>query len=307
MFNYFSKLIKGQPTTPFYGAYIGVYVLRNWQLVYSLLNFEDNVSLRARIRFIADYYEGYDSWDFFWGIILNAVITLGVLILSAALINISRVITGYSENNLAPLIYKLTGSKSIVTKERFEQLEAVKNTLEEKFENEKLARINSDNEVEKLKEEKSDWQFKKLTFTSDKIISNNKILEYEKLAQTLDKIKFTIHAKKGDVSSIHSMVNIDTPGKLFRGVWQYHWKDTAGGQGNEVFEIREEKQYWMEDKHIYNIEFFNVEDQSVTFERHPINGVPSIKCTLVWQDENRVTGSEGNRTVTYVKLTDENK
>ena len=110
----FRDNFKEKTRNPFLGTYLIVWIIRNWELIYTLFNFDENFKLQDKIDFIKTYY----SEQSFIGNLLTSVLwAFGLLILTYLLLSISRLITNFSEKQITPWIYKITDSKSIVLKE----------------------------------------------------------------------------------------------------------------------------------------------------------------------------------------------
>ena len=70
--------IKQKTTNPFFGTLILVWLVRNWELVYTLFNFDNDCTLSDKKQFIRDYYVS----KFFWKeLLLNIGIALCLMIL----------------------------------------------------------------------------------------------------------------------------------------------------------------------------------------------------------------------------------
>ena len=96
---------------PFFGTYILVWIIRNWDLIYTLIYFDEGTELSGRLECIQNYFK---ENDFTKGILNNLWITAVVLIISYLLLNISRFIVSYSELEIKPKIDKLTRCALII-------------------------------------------------------------------------------------------------------------------------------------------------------------------------------------------------
>lgn len=130
----FRDNFKEKTRNPFLGTYLIVWIIRNWELIYTLFNFDENYKLQDKIDFIKTYY----SEQSFIGNLLTTVLwAFGLLILTYLLLSISRLITNFSEKQITPLIYKITDSKSIVLKETYEKLRIENSRIETQLEKER--------------------------------------------------------------------------------------------------------------------------------------------------------------------------
>jgi hypothetical protein len=119
--------IKDKTTNPFFGTLIFVWLVRNWDLVYTVFNFDNNCNLEDKKDFIRSYYVSKVVWQ---EIGLNILIALGLMVLSYALIIVSRLVVNVTNHNIIPRMNEKTVSKLVVNKDRFE---TVKKTRDEYF------------------------------------------------------------------------------------------------------------------------------------------------------------------------------
>lgn len=146
----FKDNLQEKTSNPFLGTYLLVWSVRNWELVYTLLNFDEDQKLQHKIAFIKHYYEQY---DFIANLANNTLWTFFILIITYLLLNLSRLIVNFSEKQLTPWVYKITDSESIVLKEVYNKLKEEKRDLEERLEKEREAKSNLDTKIKKLEEE----------------------------------------------------------------------------------------------------------------------------------------------------------
>lgn len=146
--------VQEKSKNPFFGAFLVTWALRHWEIFIKLYDFDSKEM--SRIEMIKEYLNSLPRYDF-W---ITVIITFGVIILSYAFLNITRVISNISEKIITPSIYKWTAGKvSIVLKEDFDKLLLREEDLKAKLRLEKnqiveLERINEELEKEiiKLKE-----------------------------------------------------------------------------------------------------------------------------------------------------------
>lgn len=103
----FKDNFKERISNPFLGTYLAVWLIRNWDLIYSLFNFDDEYSLKEKIKFIESYYENH---EFLVDLSINILWTFAVLITTYILMNLSRLIVNLFEKRLSPWIYQITDS-----------------------------------------------------------------------------------------------------------------------------------------------------------------------------------------------------
>ncbi|WP_299112890.1 hypothetical protein [uncultured Winogradskyella sp.] len=143
----FKDNFKEKTRNPFLGTYLIVWIIRNWLLVYTLFNFDKIHNLDFKVNFIKTYYS---ENDFITNLLTNILWSLGLLILTYVLLNVSRFIINLSEKQITPWIYKITDSKSIVLKEEYDRLKQEKNLIENKLEDERENRVKLLNEISRL-------------------------------------------------------------------------------------------------------------------------------------------------------------
>ena len=143
----FKDNINKKTTNPFLGTYFVVLIWRNWELLYSLFNFDQKTTLSQKILYITTYLE---SKNVLKELGINVLYAFAVIIVTYILINVSRLIINFFEKKVTPNVYRLTDKSSIVTKERYDQLNTNYTELEKKLESERELRIKSQREIEEL-------------------------------------------------------------------------------------------------------------------------------------------------------------
>lgn len=146
----FSDNFKEKTRNPFLGTYLLIWTLRNWELVYSLFNFDHSYKLEDKIEFIKSYY---NTNSFTEGILWNLVWTFLVLIITYLVLNMSRIIINISEKQLKPWVYKKTDSKSIVLKSVHEQVRNERDTLQIRLDQERESKSKLEIRIKNLEDE----------------------------------------------------------------------------------------------------------------------------------------------------------
>lgn len=118
-FNQITENFRNRLANPFLGTYLFVWLFRNWSLVYSLFNFEPYHTLDYKLNYIEEYLI---NKSIIWELLINALITILLLIFSYLMINLVRVIIILSENRLKLIIIKKWDNKRIKTIEEFNNL-----------------------------------------------------------------------------------------------------------------------------------------------------------------------------------------
>jgi len=145
----FKDNFKTKTRNPFLGTYLMVWIVRNWELVYTLLNFDNEQKLKDRVDFIEQYYTDNNFLENLW---TNLYWAFALLVLTFILLNMSRLIVNLFEKRLTPWIYKITDSKSIVLKETYDKLKEENLHLEGQLEKERGSKGRLQNEILKLEE-----------------------------------------------------------------------------------------------------------------------------------------------------------
>lgn len=130
--------IKERTTNPFLGTLIVVWVVHNWNLVYSMFYFDSAFKLQDRLSYINKYF---NNKPFIWNLLIVVGITIVVLLFTYLMLSISRLITDTHERIVLPLISKWTDENSVVSKEKYTALERVVNQLGARVEEERLAKV----------------------------------------------------------------------------------------------------------------------------------------------------------------------
>jgi hypothetical protein len=146
----FSNNFKEKTKNPFLGTYLAVWFIRNWELIYTLFNFDDDCDLNDKVTFIKNYY---NSNDFIENLLTNILWAFIILILTYSLLNISRFIVNLFEKQLTPWVYKKTDSKSIVLKSDYERLKAERNDLQEWLDKERESKSRLESRIKYLENE----------------------------------------------------------------------------------------------------------------------------------------------------------
>lgn len=119
--------IKEKTSNPFFGTLIFVWLVRNWELVYTLFNFDSDCTLDDKKFFIRGYYFDKVLW---LEILINIGIALGLMLLGYLLIIISRLFVNVTNHNIIPRMNEMTVSKLVVNRSSYQK---VKNSRDEYF------------------------------------------------------------------------------------------------------------------------------------------------------------------------------
>lgn len=146
----FTDNFKEKTKNPFLGTYLLVWIIRNWDLIYTLFNFDKDCNLEDKKAFITNYY---DKNDFINNLFTNTLWTFGLLILTYALLNLSRVIVNLSEKQLTPWVYQVTDSKSIVLKTEYDRIRTENDDLQFRLDKERESKSRLETRIKNLEAE----------------------------------------------------------------------------------------------------------------------------------------------------------
>jgi len=145
----FRDNFKDKVKNPFLGTYALVWIIRNWDLIFTLFNFDKGTSLEDKLKIITSYLE--DN-PFFGGLVINVLYTFLFLIVIYFLLNVSRAIVNLYEKKLKPWVYKLTDNSSIVLKEDYERLRNERDNLLVRINNEREEKAKVENELKTVQD-----------------------------------------------------------------------------------------------------------------------------------------------------------
>ncbi|MGG5578043.1 hypothetical protein ACPDHL_11980 [Myroides sp. C15-4] len=204
LFVSFGDNIKEKTKNPFLGTYVGVWIIRNWEFIYMLFNFDKDCSMDEKIVAIEIYFKRSPLIEnLFW----NILISFGVLILTYLLLNLSRLIVNVFEKKLTPWVYKITDKNSIVTKDEYNKLQVRYTKLESDIANEREKRYKEEQRADKLEKEMLEGNIQK-SFTKPEDQSDSKI--GDKASLIFDKID------KNDYNDLKALILSIKKGKRIK-------------------------------------------------------------------------------------------
>jgi hypothetical protein len=172
----FKDNFKTKTSNPLFGTVILVWVVKNWNLLYSIFNFDEKTVLEKKREFIINHFTARPFLETLLLCILEAFI---ILIVSYFLINLSRLIINFFEKRVTPIVYKWTDEKSIVLKSVYDASENERKRLEKRVEEEREAKLKLQADYDKLE--------KRITETSTIQHSESEKLPESK-SETIEKI-----------------------------------------------------------------------------------------------------------------------
>ncbi|MEW5675540.1 hypothetical protein ABGT15_04445 [Flavobacterium enshiense] len=168
--------IKQKTTNPFFGTLILVWLIRNWDLVFSLFNFDKKHNLTYKVAYINKYYHDKDLLGIFTN---NIFIAFGLMVLAYVLIILSRIIVNVVDHRIIPYFNEKTVSKLVINRSSFDlvkkQRDEYVSLLQE--ENEKL--IISEDKHSKIKKAYSelDLKYNELDQEHSSLVTKYNVLE----------------------------------------------------------------------------------------------------------------------------------
>ena len=118
----FKDNIKDRVTNPFLGTYALVWIVHNWRLVYSFFYFDSKYTLEQRLTFFQKYWT--DN-NFYLNLIIVALFTVAVLIITYFFLGLSRFLSNYFENVIIPFVYSLSKGKTVTAEVYQEALKRI--------------------------------------------------------------------------------------------------------------------------------------------------------------------------------------
>lgn len=103
--------------SPFFGTFIIVWIIRNRLFIYDLF-YNTKIDKRSILN---NHFE-YSTLGFWYRLAITLLITLLILLIYYIALNLSRLLTVFSEENLKLTVYKTLGSKRYVDKELHERI-----------------------------------------------------------------------------------------------------------------------------------------------------------------------------------------
>lgn len=143
----FKDNISTKTSNPFFGTLILVWFTKNWNLLYSIFNFDSRTTLDEKRNFIMTHFT---EIPFLKTLMWCVVETFILLIVSYMLINLSRLIINFFDKKVTPQVYKWTDENSIVLKSVYDISENERKRLEKRLEEEREAKLKLQDDYEKL-------------------------------------------------------------------------------------------------------------------------------------------------------------
>lgn len=166
----FKDNISDKTKNPFLGTYLLVWIVRNWELIYSVFNFDTSFNLKNRINYITSYYK---TNNFIENLLTNIYWAFGLLVLTYILLNISRLIVNFFDKKLTPWIYKITDDNSIVLKTEYDRVRLERDDLQTRLDLERESKSRLEIRIKNLEQEILNISEVKVKSISEKNIGDN--------------------------------------------------------------------------------------------------------------------------------------
>lgn len=119
IFNSFSENIKEKSKNPFFGTLICVWLVRNWELVYTLFNFDSDCQLADKVQFVRDYYSSKTFWS---ELLINVGIAFGLMLIGFFLLIVTKVLSNIVDQRIIPSLNEKTVKGLTVKRVLYEQI-----------------------------------------------------------------------------------------------------------------------------------------------------------------------------------------
>src|SRR5690606_12684257 len=204
----FFETIKERISNPFFGTLILVLIGRNWELIYSLFNFESSDKRLDRISIINTYFE---DKSFVGELAYNLLLTIGLMLLGYTLIVLTRTLSIWIEYNVMPLITKKVISSEVVPSKQFKDTAKERDDYFDRYENERkrLREIIDDYDTLRENFQKTSETFNKLSEEHEKLTQKNIDLEgrISELNERIKEINFKNSEYKTKNNELNKKVN----------------------------------------------------------------------------------------------------
>ncbi|MCG2611495.1 hypothetical protein LZZ90_08240 [Flavobacterium sp. SM15] len=190
--------IRSKFTNPFFGTLIIVWAYRNWELLYTLVNFDEDCTLIDKKIFIWNYFSA--KYNFWIELLINVGLALLFMVISYGLIVITRWFVYRVENRIIPELYFKSLSKLYVTRKLYDDVIINR----DKFFNEVTELKNSNTVLYNDKEQLAlslDGANQKYIIANELI--NQKDSDIESLKNSTERINENLIAKDVEIQNLH--------------------------------------------------------------------------------------------------------
>lgn len=130
----FLQNTKSKFANSFFGSLIFVWLVRNWEIIYSIFNFDKKFTLNEKLEYIHSFYDDNDIWAV---TINNIGWALLLMIAGHIFVILSKVLGNVVDHNIMPNLNKRTVSKLVTDKSSFDEMKKQSDEYADKFEQEK--------------------------------------------------------------------------------------------------------------------------------------------------------------------------
>jgi hypothetical protein len=286
-FNKFLKLfehditseIKERVTNPFFVTFFLSWIGWNWQLVFTLINFDTHSALNEKIILIQEYLNHHSfQGTLLWWPVCTA---FKAIVIFALLNQCALFISVLVRRQVRPLIYKWVGHKDIVDINTHKEVKERLFRVQEAFVEMEQTTTKATTENSILKKERQDAKEKFIQLEAD-------ILE----------LKNTENKER----NIHSLEN------FFEGRWYNEYIFPDGTTGEEPVDIKEGTKYFANGKYIFDLDMIEVRQDNGTLKFRKV-GIGNDKRRavndLIIINESEYRGIEDkNIIITYTRIDD---
>jgi len=220
----FKDNVKRRATNPFLGTFTIVYILKNWELFYSLLNFDSNLNLEGRLAYVRPYFEFH---SFVENILITVLITFVTLIVTYLLLSVARLLSNTYESIITPWIYKITDKSKIVLKDEHDKIKKQRSDFETNYEKEHEARIKiqAERDIYETKYHDADSRLIELIAESNSIKATHESLSSQLNASAQEIASLKEQSKDKDIIIEKMRSTIDEQLKLINNFEREHKKN----------------------------------------------------------------------------------
>ena len=200
-------LTEKKVRNPFFATYLFVLLYRNWALIFTLFNFDNDCSLDDKLYMINSYFE---DQNFIWEIWTNLWITTLVILFSYLIYFGFRFMANFFERKVFPIADKID-DKLLVTKERHLKVKEDRDNLNKEFEYVRDTNIMLTKNYADIKKELGDYE-QLFTINQKEFdeLKGEKAKLDDKIIIMNNNLDFLRDNKKALVQSLTRLVNITT-------------------------------------------------------------------------------------------------
>ena len=191
-------------SNPYFGTYILVFFIDNWQLFYTLFSFSQDETRADRIAIITDYINQAGGLSWLFG--KCALVAFAPFIIYYLLLNISGYISNNFELRVKPWLLKKVDNGLVVDKVEYDNLLNQYGELQTKFDKERKERVQAEAERDKSTKTLMMSQVNKQDTTKDETNSISVIDNIEYSATKLTKY-FESHYRDSFKKLIYAIRN----------------------------------------------------------------------------------------------------